>query len=293
MSERFKEISSYIPSWSGKPKAQVVEEIASYSLETKRTPDPYYFEVGNDRKLISPQTGIPVEKSVERSSALGNRELEAFLKIQDWAANFEEGIAVWISPPHKDRSQLSKIIISDIRYQGLTKMLFNRAILLDINGQDCLELAKNVRGDWVSLDSPEDLRSNPLFMDGWTGNQLVNFLETNIRDTNSWQVIREGEDLVEKEKAIAKANYLYDGIFTGEIRYDDELVRRTIEDEIRLGTFGSSPVSCPPTAFEAFYVNSFKPDIKYVRNCGNCGRKIDKPISKGYRCVCGGVYEGC
>ncbi len=32
---------------------------------------------------------------------------------------------------------------------------------------------------------------------------------------------------------------------------------------------------------------------KFVRNCGNCGKRINAVIGSGYRCSCGGVYEGC
>lgn len=32
---------------------------------------------------------------------------------------------------------------------------------------------------------------------------------------------------------------------------------------------------------------------KFVKNCGQCGKSINKVISKGYQCECGGVYKGC
>jgi len=293
MSERYQEISSYIPSWKGKPRTQVVEEIASYSLETRRIPDPYFFIVRDDGKLISPQTGKPVEDSVEKNSILGKVEFEALVKIQDWVVNSEEGVVVWISPPHKERSPLSKIIKSDIRHQGSLKILFNRAILLDIDGQECLKLANDIQDNIGRLISPEDLRGSPLFVTGELGDRLFDTLELATKDTDSWQMIRDGKDLMEKRIAIDKAKYIYERIVAVKIGYDSDLVKKTIENEIKIGTFGLSPVSCPPSAFEAFYINSFKVDEKFVKNCGNCGRKIGKPISKGYRCICGGVFEGC
>ena len=32
---------------------------------------------------------------------------------------------------------------------------------------------------------------------------------------------------------------------------------------------------------------------KYVKSCGKCGKSINAVISKGYKCSCGGAYEGC
>ncbi len=293
MSERYKEITAFIPTWKDKPRAQVIEEIASYSLETKRIPDPYYFIIGKDKKLISPQTGVFIEDSVEKDSVIGKEEFEAFEKIQRWATENESGMVFWISPPHPERSSDTKIIISEIAVEDKTKLPFNRAVLLDIDTTDCLKIVNTILdGDTGDVFSEEDLRRQPLFLSADQEVEWTSLIGLHPDATRAFYMIQKGDDLREKEKALKAAVPIYESFLTREVGYDDHLVREEVEKAIGSGVFGTSSASCPPpigTSFEVFYSHS----LKFVKNCGNCGKGINKLIKKGYQCKCGGVYKGC
>ncbi len=298
MSERYKEITAFIPTWKDKPQAQVIEEIASYSLETKRIPDPYYFIIGKDKKLISPQTGVFIEDSVEKDSVIGKKEFEAFEKIQRWATENESGIVIWISPPHSERSSDTKIIISEIAVEDKTKLLFNRAVLLDIDTEHCLKIANTILDeDTGDVFSGEDLRRQPLFLSADQEVEWTLLLGLHPDATRACYIIQKGDDLREKEMALKAAVPIYESFLIGEAGYDDHLVREGVEKARGSGVFGTSSASCPPsidTSFEVFYSHSHQADgLKFVKNCGNCGKGINKLIKKGYQCKCGGVYKGC
>ncbi len=297
MSERYKEITAFIPTWKDKPRAQVIEEIASYSLETKRIPDPYYFIIGKDKKLISPQTGVFIEDSVEKDSVIGKKEFEAFEKIQRWATENESGIVIWISPPHSERSSDTKIIISEIAGEDKTKLLFNRAVLLDIDTEHCLKIANTILDDDTGdVFSEEDL-TQPLFLSGDQKVEWALLIGLHPDAARAFYMIQKGDDLREKEMALKAAVPIYESFLTREVGYDDHLVREEVERAIGSGVFGMSSASCPPpigTSFEVFYSHSHQTDgLKFVKNCGNCGRGINKLIKKGYQCKCGGAYKGC
>ena len=94
------EITSFINAWRGEPQEQVAEEIASYSLETKRIPDPYYFLVTSNGEIISPTAHCRIKDKVEdKTGPLGRLEYQALLSIEQWAAASNEGVIIWVSPP--------------------------------------------------------------------------------------------------------------------------------------------------------------------------------------------------
>ena len=297
MSERIKELSAYSTLWIDKPKLQVVEEIASYSLETKKIPDPYFFIIGDKGKLISPMTGIPVEKSVEKISVVGRKEFEALLKIQDWSAvKTDNEVAVWISPPFKNKYPTSKVIVSE---KVNDTMLFNRAILLDLDEAECLNLAcqlTSLNESSFTFVSHEELRGQPIFLKPPEETSWSQLLEKAIDSPETWKLINTQQDIREKEKALTSAEVIYSELFetAGSMG-----IENAFEKAVLLDTFGDHAVSCPPsstsTAFETFYKNSLHVEGgKYVKNCGKCGKKIEKVIHAGHRCSkCGGTYEGC
>lgn len=311
MSLRERELASYKKSWIGKPPEQVFGEIASWAMETKGIPDPYLFLISENGKLLSPVTGIPIEKSIEKNSFIGQKEFEAFIKIQDWSnSDTENQVAIWISPPHKDRSYKnrppeSKIIISQIEVDSSIKILFNRSINLNISKQDCLNIAHNL-DPLNNIEHHEDLRSQPIFLElpkevGW-----IEYLENVIDAPEIWEMITSEKDLEEKEKAIENAKTIYQELFINNqtAGYDSWQVKKAVEKANSISAFGTQSVSCPPglsagplSLFETFYQNSLKIENgKYVKRCGNenCKAEIEKVITAGYKCSkCGRTYEGC
>ena len=287
-------ILGYIPSWEGKTKPQVIEEIASLSLETKRLPDPYCFDIAEDGRLSSPQTGKSIENSIEKSSCLGQTEWLAVQEIQRWNVGKTEGLSFWISPPHPKRSQFTKLIISEIVKEEKGRKLFNRSLLLDIDGDQALNLGLGltIRGGMVAnFKNTEDLRSHPIFVD--TNLNWVDFLDMKINDKKIFEMIRKGEDIVEKEMALQKSGIIYEELFGEKYPrgYDDYRVKQAVEKAQELDIFGSLPGSCPPalllmqqkdSAFGEFFKNSEKsfpcpechkpiPSGEGVTKCPHCG----------------------
>ena len=293
--DRERELSRFIPHWIDKPKPQVVEELASYSLETKRIPDPYYFLIRDDGKLISPQTGKLVEDSVEKKSYLGQMEFRALQSIQEWSVGKSKGIAFWFSPPNTERSKFTKLIVSEIENYETERRLFNRNLLLEIDAQETMLLVQELTSKGanpVVFKTPEELRSQPVFSDNSDLNWL-DFFDMRVNDKTIWEQIRSGEDILAKELAIKNSGSIYETIFGQDYPkgYDDEKVKRAVEKAREMNVFGSLPGSCPPpllltqeenTALGVFFKNSERsfpcpechkpiPSGEGITKCPHCG----------------------
>lgn len=254
---------------------QIAREWASVSLESRKLPDTYSFAVASG-KLINPFTGRPVEESINVSTSLDRLEMIAFEKIQDWANETNQGVVFWLSPPHPQRSQQGKIIISEIKHSEAGKQLLNRSILFDTDKDAFLRVSNQIDGEFSDnlkyIYSLDEVRQRPVFCGrGMNLDQWLPKIEKIISESTQWDMIRTGEDVREVERAIIWAKQ---GRFVS-------------------GYIGSNSLSCPlvsPTL--AFLRNSF--EGKFVRECGSCRIQIQTVIFKGDQCrVCNGTYEGC
>lgn len=172
------------------PPAQVIEEAASESHETRRLPDPWVY-ANQDGKLTTPE-GKVVEKIINKNDYLGRTESQAFQKIQGWFNQKNEGVVLWFSPPfpdNQDRPNL-KIIISEIITSGNIKVLFNRAIVLDIDTHAVLNLANDLTENKV--EHSELLRSTPLFP---SSEEFLAWFKKLPEITSQAELIENGEDL--------------------------------------------------------------------------------------------------
>lgn len=180
---------------------QDVEFKASVSLESRRLPDPYHYYFENN-KLYSFLTNGPVENSTTRNDALEEAEYQAFQKIQKWFVEKEEGMVVWLSPPHSNRpGGDAKIIFSDIVF-GLDsrKKLRNRAMCIGLTPDGCVALAKKL--GFSEIFSSEELRAFPLFLSQMSSDEFIDILAQYSQ--KQAQIIKNGEDFAIKE--ILKAN---------------------------------------------------------------------------------------
>ncbi len=179
---------------------QDIEFEASVSLETNRIPDPYHYFL-KDGQLCSPLTDRPVEDSIRIASPLDKIEAEAFRKIQKWFIEREGGLAIWISPPHPERSSATKITFSDIVYEfDSGKKLRNRAVCLGLNPNDCLALARRL--DFPEAISAEELRAHPIFPHKISSDEFIDILAEYSREQA--QIIKHGQDFLIKEDLKAK-----------------------------------------------------------------------------------------
>ncbi|MEK7498176.1 MAG: hypothetical protein AAB656_04650 [Patescibacteria group bacterium] len=237
------QLSSFVRNWVGKPQSQVAEELASLSMETKRIPDPYYFEYNLEGKLISPETGKLAEKSIEKMSPLGRVEYEGFLLVEDLGWKNKSGTIIWVSPPHLLRSNFTKVVVTEIG----DRSLFNRAILLDMNEEESLEFMNKLNPDFIYRSSTE-IRGLPVYLPD-------NSFEWNIfSDYRQVEMIVNGEDIKEKQEALKWGRL---------IAHD---ISNVVQISKQIGIFGSYDTSCPPTAFQVFSGETF--------DCPRCKGKI-------------------
>lgn len=181
--------------------SQDIEFEASVSLESNRLPDPYHYFFKNG-KLYSPVTNEPVENSITINSPLDELESQAFQKIQKWFVEAENGMVIWISPPHQNRpGGDAKIIFADIVYGiKLEKQLRNRSVCLGLNANECLTFAGRL--GFSNIMSSEELRDSPIFLNLTRADEFIGILEEYGQE--QVKIIKTGEDFAIKERLKAK-----------------------------------------------------------------------------------------
>lgn len=256
-----------------------VEELASRIQETHRYPDPYYFLIDQDGDLFSPSHNLKVIDIINTDYEVGQLEREAFVAISSWSRRETKGAVAWISPPNP--YPVSKVIVSEIEFVNGIKRLFNRALVLDIDGRECLELGRNLARFSLNqpfLTSSEDLRATPIILD--TTRDWINILAEFITDTSQIEAIRTGRDIITKKAALAQAGVYY----SADLGSRPMMMREMLGDRAE---------SCPPqTAFQVFSGNALSigtgsllmKDKDYCIRCGACGQEIRCVVRRGQKC---------
>jgi len=254
---------------------QLVENIASDSHETRRIPDPYIFPL-RDKKLLTPN-GTIIENNIRNDSALDSVELKAFLKIQDWAESNDEGTAYWFSPPFLGKYDKGKVVASQILYDlDGQKILFNRAIDLDVDTKTILSIANNISEKTGSelITDPELLRQTPIFS---RGGQLEILLDEISAYTDQNQMVEEGTDIDLKIETYSKllviekmSGFLYSNTSGSQYFHAHQIA----EEEGLIGKhIGSCGQGVKLSAFEAFSEGGSQEKWDYhsgvCRVCGN------------------------
>lgn len=251
------------------PASQRSEELASQSMETRRIPDPYFFII-QDGKLISPSNGKPIEDAVTRNNFIEEEEYVALLKIQDWAETENGGTVLWFSPPYAGGYQNLKIIVSEIVDTDMGKVLFNRAVVLDVGISESLTIANLFSHE--TIKHPETLRQTPIFLkDGDDWKKTLSFF------TDQIDLIDQGEDIKIKTSTLAEVNKIYTYVVAN--GYNSQ---QSYLDAYRLaeerGLIGNKADSCTTSntqsAFGVFLENSL---TESSFDCPGCG----KPIPSG------------
>lgn len=254
--------------------SQLVENIASDSHETRRIPDPYIFLV-KDKKILT-LNGEVIEKSIRNDSSLDSMELKAFLEIQDWAENNNQGTAFWFSPPFPGKYDKGKVVASQIYNFDNQKVLFNRNIVLDVNSKTILLIANNISEKMGSdlINDPELLRQTPIFSEH---NQLEVLLDEISAYTDQNQMVEEGTDIDSKTVTYSKllviektSGFLYSNTSDSQYLYAHQIA----EEEGLIGKhIGSCGQGVKLSAFEAFSEGGVQEKWSYhsgvCRVCGN------------------------
>jgi hypothetical protein len=270
----------FITTWRDKSQGRLEAELTSFSNESNRRPDSYFFEF-EDGKLIDPQTKRPIFEFIDKKTKLGKKEAVALQKLEIWMGENDGGISFWISPPFEGKYPCSKIIISKIVYtwEG-KKVLTNSAILFDANGDECLTIYPEGQ-----IENPEILRTTPVFSED-SEEAILKVLNRIEKYTKHKSI-----NLKIEEESLFFARMISGGYGKEQIVYEMQ----------KTGFLGNFSLSCATTSqtFSEYVVANSNvinnsENGKFVKNCGNCGANINSVIQKGYRCPsCGGIYEGC
>lgn len=233
-----------IPGLRNTTSAQFAEFLASLSQETHRIPDPYSYSITAEGELFSSIGGCLVKDTIDdKTSPLGKLEYQAVIASEQWAASNAKGVLVWISPPKLGVYPTSKIIIQEIEYEEGVKKIFNRAVVLDFNEEQCMKFAWNLTS--FSRNKPifrnsDEIRATPLILDDekkfW-----VDVLEKLIDAPKVWTMIRNGEDKLYKKMALRRAAMVRKQFFADpRLSYSQEAQMAVMQ------MIGPRSGSCPP-----------------------------------------------
>ncbi len=266
--------------WTQNP-LRIATEVTSFHNETNRKPDKYHFIAGPDG-LYDPETNLPVEIFItDKTSYTGKKEFEIYKKLFNWADKNDEGIAVWFSPAIENKYPCNKVIVSKIAYDPATmqKVILNGAILFGNEANLCIQAASIVAPELGGIKNPELLRDALITLDdNFDLTSLSEFLASHLPNNGVTYL----EDVNDKVQ-----------IITAMIKRGDNPSLVALEMQ-KQGIIGPYPISCPPATFSEYILGKQNIiDAKFVKNCGKCGKPINTYICKGYKCSCGGVYEGC
>jgi len=278
--------------------SEAVEDVSSEVHETNRIPDPRILMV--DGNNILRLDGVRVDDSIEKKSYLGKLEYKAFEEIKKWAGKNGSGVEIWFSPPFGTTYPVAKIDIGEIRYSsdGETKVLLKKAILLDINPEELLNISNNFTFA-IGYDknvSTEELRSHPVFC---TRNEMKMLLSSISEFTNQIEMITKGEDLYKKTENYQKLASIHQEIYVSSNHYyhnDYYYLRERVEQKKMMGRNSLSCPSASKTAFQSFsgknrgsmedqhgslefscphcgLVNT-RPFGQLISNCQHCGKDV-------------------
>lgn len=270
------DLLAYRASWKNKPRPQVVEEILSFAMETRRVPDTYFLEINPQGKLVDPAAGELVESSILKEPNPYDKEYLGFRYIENWAAENGSGFIVWVSPPYPRLYPVSKIIVSEIEKDREGKRLLNRAIVLDIDAEECLKLAKefciysSINQD---IGNPEDLRPQPITLDLLNKDEWQLISTHLLKNLKTWEAVKLGQDIKIKEQARPKAEAIYSKLF------ENSNYRYWLPEERRdlLSIFGDrsgscSPANTPQGAFDALLTTAAQNERSFP--CPKCKSSI-------------------
>lgn len=287
---------------------QKVEELASFSLETNRIPDPYYFEVDNEGDLFSPTAKSKIKDVIRRDSYIGRVEGQALDFINQRVRENKDNpdyqeVFAWASGPYEGVYDDLKVVISEIQGKGRERKLFNTAIIFDFNPSQSLDFVQRLaqHSQHSLITNLEEARIKPLILDTsdahWT-----DILQDIVGRPKLWEFIRREDDKRAKQEALRKANKLYEKFFRGSNRFIGWVGDRFNDLLRKSDLLGPNKPHCLlGTALEVVLSNSIVVSSKdtddslpawrrdkkhpdYCIHCGACGVEINQVVLKGEKC---------
>jgi hypothetical protein len=143
-------------------------------------------------------------------------EKRALEKLENWAAQNEEGLAIWISPPCPGQNE-SRFIVYELKKIGGEKIVDLHAICGYQDAQGCLEIAEQVLtfsgADVANPTSPDLLRETPIPFSSPPYSSWEKFLEEVIGPPEVWEKIRKKEHIKEKKQILRRVDPIVDKAF--------------------------------------------------------------------------------
>jgi hypothetical protein len=295
--------------------------LADIAIEARVGPvreriNPYTLVVTQDGRVINPQLGEEDIVSLYRTETpLDIKETQAAVKIREALLYDPVGsVAVWFSPASPSYGYMEgRITVGYTRLENGVKDMQSYGIpVVDTTPVELLyqawRLAEFSNRQYI-LNNPEDLRSEPIVFLLPDQENPWEFLSRYLPYPDVWEAIISNDAQVLKEKALDVARQVSPTVL------NKILVSKTFNEKVSaieygivgMGDLGMMidmdklvcPINAPSMTSSYYSVSSgdggtkVEGEHKFVRNCGQCGKPIHDFIPKGYRCSCGGVYEGC
>ena len=222
-------------------------------------------------------------------------------------------MVLWLSPPLEGYYKESRLVVYQTISVNGEKHLFFRAICGNHSPVECLSIANQLLETPQFFTDAEQLRATPLLILIEGKESWIKHLGRFVKMPEVWQVITEGQDLQEKMKSLSGARPIiranHQRITDAKTPYERYLVGVTIEQRLQeqLGITLQSSGPCgilysdfatqPWAIIIPLEINnlfSSEKRAKFIKNCGACGKELNRYMTKGDRCpYCNGVYKGC
>ncbi|MEK7470485.1 MAG: hypothetical protein AAB622_00555 [Patescibacteria group bacterium] len=253
--------------WLSQPLNVLSRDLQTCGNESNRTWDSFFYEDRNgilfdpirNEPIIGADGGDKAQETVNES-------------LQNWFTENDSGIAIRISAKGGMwRYPDNQLEIYRISYKFGSKQ---KALLCAFHQYD------------GQIDNPEEMRSS-LFTKEDSDKPIFEIIDW-AKKISRTEIKYHADNSPEKEE---KSRNYAESLKSG-------VKPVVVFDQMKQSKFlGNNPIGCPPgmfgTASEILGGKSIIMEGKMVRNCGKCGKTINRVIFKGYKCDCGGVYEGC
>jgi len=264
-------------------KELLIDNHASDALESRRIPDPYSFEITSKGDILYPPTQEDIEKYIRTDHPVYLREKSAVKVIKERLKTKEADFFVWITPPYPEIYPVLKIVTSKIIEKEPRKLLFNRALVVDVNDPGIILQTANTLAQFdtrkVVYTDLEQIRSRPICTNFENEDRVFEILNNLKNLGRQIDLIKSGEDIKIKKEVRDQIAQIIDV---------DNLEKEMTNRQI----LGKYERSCPirnsggQSAFALFFGNSLNSENSFP--CPKCERPI--PSKLGIE-VC--PYAGC
>lgn len=277
-------------------------------------------DIATKKIFLWAEKDIPATEIWTKSSPPGEKEL--LNSLCSFADLNPETVMVWLSPPIEKKYDEARLVIyQTIKVNG-QKYLFFRAICSKHTTEECFEIARKLRPFVSPKEAPtliangEQLTATPLPILIPEKQSFSGFFRQFINLPEVWKAIAEGKDLKGKIEALEKTRGIVNSHYQSIIQANtfrqqwsigaeiEQLIQREMQLTLRSGPCGELYSNLTSTSIFGIFgveINAQNLPVslgseggKMIRNCGACGKALNRYMKKGDRCPhCHGVYEGC